>query len=476
MIFFKNLIFGLTIAFMIYGCGSSNSSNKSEVVEYNSSISLQNTTISNINNKLPEDNKIEEEVKLKLFDVDEPLVCDLDSKKKFVYDALHDSYLWADDVASLNYESDKYKDSKSILSKLKDDRDRFSFIADAKDIDGYFEDSKNSNFGFDFLIGSFGNGFEYWVVNYVYPNSPADKAGLKRSDVIVGIDNKKLSSENRYNLIDLFYENDKLVLDLKEDKKTITLKKDSYDIDTILYRDVFISSDRSTKIGYFVFQDFIQKATTDLDNLFTFLKRDNINELIVDLRYNRGGYMYVANHLASLIGGAKLKDKIFYYSIFNNKYKSYDYNKTFQKDLDSSLNLDRVFVITTNTTCSASEAVINGLKSSLNGIEVIQIGDETCGKPHGFYGLSFCDKYLFAIDFEIQNSDHEGRYLNGLTPTCYADDNIHYNFGDKREDSLKEALFYIENGHCSSRSHSTRSSKKLQMPLKEGFKQIMSAY
>ncbi len=472
MIFFKKMILTIFISFIIFGCGKSGSSNKTKV-EQNNSISAQNIVINKAEN-----NKTQEKEEFTLFSVDEPLVCELDTKKRFVYDVMHDSYLWAKDVVSIDYLNDKYKDSESILNRLKDSRDRFSFIADAKEVEGYFEDSKNENFGFDFVIGSFGNGYEYWVVNYVYPNSPAYKAGLKRSDIIIGINNQTIRTENRSSLINLFYDEDQLILDMKDKNEDITLKKSAYSIDTILHRSILSSDGGVNNIGYFVFQDFIEKGIEDLDNLFTFFKRDNINELVIDLRYNRGGYMHVANHLVSLIGGDRLSDKIFYYTTFNEKYKSYEYNKVFQKNLDNSLNLDRVFIITTNATCSASEAVINGLKASANGIEVIQVGDSTCGKPHGFYGLSFCDKYLFAIDFEIQNSDRYGGYIDGLDPTCYAYDNTNYEFGDKREDSLKEVLYYIDNEHCSSRSRSNKNLNKvvLKSPKKEGFKQIMSAY
>jgi C-terminal processing protease CtpA/Prc len=478
MNFLEKLVLSIFISFLLFGCGKSGSSNKEKIEDDSNTTTLavtQNTAIIKSDDKSIENNITEEEDN-SLFGVKEPLVCEVDSKKKFVYDVMHDSYLWADDVPSIDYKSDEYENSESILSTLKDSRDRFSFIAEAKEVDGYFEDSKNKNFGFDFVIGSFGNGYEYWVVNYVYPNSPAYKAGLRRSNVIVGINNQDIRTENRYELINLFYDEDKLVLDMKGDREDITLQKATYDIETILYRSILTSNGGTEKIGYFVFQDFIEKATDDLDNLFTFLKRDNINELILDLRYNRGGYMHVANHLASLIGGDRLSDKIFYYSTFNDKYKYYEYSKNFQKDLDSSLNLERVFVITTNSTCSASEAVINGLRASANGIEVIQIGDYTCGKPHGFYGLSFCDKYIFAVDFEIQNSDRYGGYLNGLAPTCYAYDDTSYEFGDKRENSLKEALYYIDNGRCGPDYRSTRSDKKLFSPVKKGFRQIMSAY
>ncbi len=470
MIFLKNFILSTVLVFLMLGCGSSDSPK-----DQNSS-AFQKANVDSSKEILKEDDNKTEIVE-SLFDVEEPLICSLNNRKKFVHDVIHDSYFWADDAPDLDFLSDNYQDSKELLLALKDNRDRFSFIADAKDIDGYFDGGKNSNFGFDFVIGSYGNGMEYWVVNYVYPNSPADKAGITRSTMINGINDESIRTENRTDLIKLFYDEDKITLNITyPSNRKIILEKSSYEIDTILYRDVFLSEDRSTKIGYFVFQDFIEKATDDLDNLFSFLKRDNINELIVDLRYNRGGYMHVATHLASLIAGNSASDKIFYQSVFNQKYQDYNYNKTFKKDLSNSLDLDRVFIITTKATCSASEAVINGLKASLSGVEVIQVGDSTCGKPHGYYGLSFCDKYLFAVNFEVQNGDGDGDYVYGISPTCKAYDDTKYNFGDTREDSLKEVLYYIDNGRCSFRTRSDRSVKNLISPKKEGFGNIMSAY
>ena len=83
-------------------------------------------------------------------------------------------------------------------------------------------------------------------------------------------------------------------------------------------------------------------------------------------------------------------------------------------------------------------------------MEVIQIGQQTCGKPYAYNSVGiFCNKALFLINTKAQNSDNEMISQNGLSPTCLVADNIYKNFGDQEENSLKEALNYVVNNQCS---------------------------
>jgi hypothetical protein len=233
-------------------------------------------------------------------------------------------------------------------------------------------------------------------------------------------------------------------------------------------------------VGYMVFQDFIDTAIPSVDSLFTSFKEYNIDDLILDLRYNGGGSDKIAGHLASLIGGRHVAGNIFHRVSFNQRYARYNYEKRFENQQTNALNLSRVFVLTTEATCSASELVINALRSSANNVEVIQIGSSTCGKPYGYAESGiFCDKALFAIDMSTKNGDGEGDYIYGLAPTCAAEDGYFKEFGDLSESMLQEALYYIDNNSCSSakgsRSEKSSATKIVKFP-KTGFKRIMGAY
>jgi len=418
------------------------------------------------------------------FRVIAPKTCNQTNKNRFIYQVMHDSYLWADSVPELDYTSSEYNSSEKILDALRSKHDKFSFIIDAKVIQSFFEEGKNDDLGLGLAIVKIDTTTHALVVRFVYPNSPSDKAGIKRGDIIQRVEGKAITKENLNDIVNIFKNQRKINFTfLKADKTTFdkSITKASYSIQTVFYHNVITTSDKSKKIGYMVFQDFIQNAKEELDNVFSTFKKENVNELILDLRYNGGGATDIANHLASLIGGSNVSQNIFNQIKFNERYSKYNYIDYFEEIDKNALNLNRVFVITTPDTCSSSELVISSLRASANNIEVIQIGDTTCGKPYGYVGAGlFCDKALFAINEEGQNGDDIGNYVNGFTPTCQAKDNYFKAFGDTKEESLAQALSYISTGKCTKeitqqKLQKTENKSELHLP-KNGFKRIMSAY
>ena len=434
---------------------------------------------------LPNSVKIDE---TQYFRVMSPKSCTQKSKNRFIYQVMHDSYLWANAVPELDYSSNEYNSSQKMLDALKSRKDKFSFLIDAQTAQSFFEEGKNNDFGMGFSLDRLDETNYALVVRFVYPSSPAQKQGVKRGDVIKLVHNKVITEESLDEIVDILEKQKSINFTFLEKsgseiKKSITKK--SYDIETTLYANTFINSDKSKTVGYFVFQDFIGNANAQMDNVFQTFKRNNVNELILDLRYNGGGAGNIANHLASLIGGVNSSEHIFNQVHFNQTYSQYNEISYFEKSQPHALNLNRVFVITTHATCSSSELVINALKASANHIEVIQIGKTTCGKPYGYIGAGrFCDKSLYAINIESKNGDGIGGYVDGLVPTCPAQDNYFKSFGDTTEDSLAEALYYIENNSCSKANASKQ--KKIEHPMvkqqnslklpEDGFRRIMNAY
>ena len=416
------------------------------------------------------------------FRVISPKICTQENKNRFIYQVMHDSYLWANDVPELDYSDVQYDTSEKILTALKNKNDKFSFIIDAQTAQSFFEEGINDDFGMGLTIARLDSTTFVLVTTYVYPNSPADKAGLKRGDIIKLVEGKSLTEETFDEIVNIL-DNQKMVTFtfLKKDNSNFSKKitKEPYSIKTVLYHDILVNSEKSKKVGYIVFQDFIENAIKELDTVFKTFKEENVNELVLDLRYNGGGAITVAQHLSSLIGGTNVAENIFNHTKFNERYSKYNDTSYFEAFTPNALNLNRVFVITTPSTCSSSELVISALQASANNIEVIQIGDTTCGKPYGFLGSgTFCNKALFAINIESQNGDGIGNYVNGLTPTCKAEDDYSKDFGDTSESSLSEALNYILTGKCTVNVAKQQKIKKrtdLQLP-EDGFKRIMSAY
>jgi NADPH:quinone reductase-like Zn-dependent oxidoreductase len=174
--------------------------------------------------------------------------------------------------------------------------------------------------------------------------------------------------------------------------------------------------------------------------------------------------------LASLISGLD-NSYIFAKFIHNDKYSDYNFDERFQS-LTESVGLDRVVVLTTSSTCSASELLINSLKPY---IEVITIDSTTCGKPVGMYPQDFCDKVISAINFEVRNANNEGGYFDGISPRCKAIDNLTVDLGNEAEDMLNEALYYLQNGDCSPTEPMITNIKVKELKL-TGFTREIGAF
>ena len=184
------------------------------------------------------------------------------------------------------------------------------------------------------------------------------------------------------------------------------------------------------KVGYIVFNTFVQPSTAALNDAFAALKTAGATELVLDLRYNGGGLVDVAVHLGSLIGGAVTNGQPMLNYVHNDKIGPAANKTTRFTNPSDALNLQRLVVIATRSTASASELVINALRPFM---PVTIVGDATYGKPVGSYGLRFCDKVLWPISFSIKNANLEGDYFAGLPADCPAADDSTHQLGDAAE-------------------------------------------
>lgn len=361
---------------------------------------------------------------------------------------MEESYLWNDEIPT-NINPDQYESLTALLNAMKRPSDHFSFLLTEQEYIDRYVDAVYYGFGF-----SSNNREDLGVieVRYVYEGSPADQAGLNRGDHIIEVED--VSIEEWFSLIaqgsatsaDIFGPNEPgiekniLWTTPSDQQLNATIAKEEVETNTVMHTQREQVGDQ--EVGYFVFDSFINRSAQDLNMAYDQLY--GVDELVLDLRYNSGGLIRMANQLASQAAWESVEHEVFV---------TYQYNDNFEPntilfDLEegiTQLNVDRVYVLTTPSSCSSSEIVINSLKPF---VDVVTIGDTTCGKPVGQSPQQFCDEILFSINFQTVNANGEGGYFDGIAPTCSASDTIVGDWGDSNDPLLAAAYHHIEQGSC----------------------------
>lgn len=399
------------------------------------------------------------------------------------------SYFWTDKIpanADKTLAPDKY-----FMSLLYDrnntantDRDRFSWIqqsaADLKaSLSGqtkttgmeyklYYRDNTQTN-----VVAS---------VIYVLPGSPAATAGIKRGDIISKANGQSLTGTNYQELLQGNTDSytfgfasfvNGVLTDNTQTKQVTALV---FQQDPVLLDTTYTIGGKT--IGYVIYNQFIPGINPDgtnkdktydlkLDNIFAKFKQKGVNELVLDLRYNRGGYVSSATNLASLIGRNIDASKVFYsqqwnstVTAANNKEYGVGWNNQnfLSKATNIGGNLSRVYVLTTSSTASASELIINGLRPFMT---VNIIGSTTTGKNVG--SITISDNTgkikwgMQPITFKSANAVGFTDYAGGFTPTVEVKEPSYgmKAFGDVTETMLSEAIFQISGTRMARRAAST---------------------
>jgi carboxyl-terminal processing protease len=403
----------------------------------------------------------------------------------FVWKAMNFAYLYKSEVSDLNdtrvSPDDAYRDYLNSFSTPEaffgsllyepETIDRFSVI-----FDNYF-DVLNAQQGTTLTTGMEfnlyrvpGNETEvFGAVTLVLKNGPADLAGIERGQIFRNVDGVSLNesnfssllSQNNFTLEFADYNTNGTEADLSDD--TITLNGESVQLSRQQYTEnpVHVSDiieTNNTTIAYLMYNGFNSNFEIELNQAFGEFLAAGANELVLDLRYNPGGSIQTAVYLASMITG-QYTGEVFSKLFYNDNLQPNDTDFLFESSIEgvgsiNSLNLSRVYVLTTNQrTASASELIINSLEPYP--IDVVVVGENTVGKTQGslllfdspglFNTEDINPTHTYVLRPLVANSvnvNEQAVPSNGLTPDIFISE-VPFNLGilgDLNEPLLATAI------------------------------------
>jgi hypothetical protein len=394
--------------------------------------------------------------------------CTVEAQKSWLATYMDDQYLWY--ATKPNPDPAPYTDVASYFEALKTPgvagdpnlpQDVWSYTTPSAVYSQFYDEGRTLGYGLAVAgLEVQGQPERPLRVRHVEAKSPAAEAGLKRGDTLVSINGVPASNViagDDYSVLTPALAGDVLrlvVRDAQGTERDVDLAARVFEL-TPLADARIVQSPAGTPIGYVALKDFISQATAPLENAFASFKADGVRELVLDLRYNGGGLVSMAGTLASYAVGARAADQTFALLRHNDKQQARNSPFRFGA-LASALGASRVFVLSGARTCSASELVINGLEPF---VQVVQIGDVTCGKPVGFVPVDRCGTTFSAVSFESVNAVGEGRYWDGLAPHCAVADDLDHPLGDRDEALLAAAHGYVDGGACPAASARERPQR-----------------
>ncbi|MGE0798463.1 MAG: S41 family peptidase [Lautropia sp.] len=413
----------------------------------------------------------------------------LTTEKSWVRTYMNDVYLWyrempevAPELAAYNVTPaeialDNYFQALKTpqLTASGKRKDQFSFTYPTAAWNALSQSGVVNGYGFELVILA-PTAPRSARVGYLQPGSQAASAGVARGDALLAITvgGRTIDFVSATSTGDLATLNTTLFSPATGSGATFRFRTNGGTIrdvpltasqvatQPVLYQAVLTQG--AAKVGYLVFNDFVLPGEGQLKTAFQSFESQGLDDLVLDLRYNGGGYVFMASQLAYMIAPpSRTGGRVFERYQFNDKRTadSRDPNNsigflsvssgiagsgTTRDSRLPNLNLSRVFVLTSASTCSASESVINGLRGV--DVEVVLIGGRTCGKPYGFVARDNCGLSYFPIEFQGVNDRGVGDFADGFAPACAVADDFDAALGSSDEDMLAAALAYRTGGVC----------------------------
>lgn len=382
-----------------------------------------------------------------------------------------DVFVFTDRYESANDVLDALKKTTPFNAGYQTNIDRFSYLQTGNEGNSTIGSPGTAQgFGIFATIGAVNSTLAYPVINLVTGGSAAAKAGIKRSDVILAVDEFqdcsipvtcddsgcRISDENirqavTNRLLTAFQQSSMKIrlrhADLTE--STVTINAIPFEIDPVLQHQVLVYPAKS--VGYLALSSFEElnpdkQARRSIDQAFVNFEDQNISDLILDLRYNNGGHISAATYIANKIANTDA-DKALMYKYTINAYLTKQAtagDKQFDPvyfNINGKLKLNTVYFLVSNVTASASELLINILKPYMN---VVLIADRqgTFGKPVGYFRQQIMgNNDLYVASFKLSNSRGETDYWNGMVADQQnVTDYIFKDFGDPTENMMAAAL------------------------------------
>lgn len=408
----------------------------------------------------------------------------VDPQRRWVRSYMDEVYLWYSEIPTVD--ASRYATPTAYFNALRvrkptasgQPRDRFSFTYDTHAFDSLINSGVEAGYGIQWAIVP---NTRIVRVAYAVPNSPAALAEVKRGATVLRVNGNDINTMPRDPLVAALFPSElgirtTLMLYEVDPPRTHQVTLTSANVTKAPVPTAQVLNTPTGKIGYLVFHDHLATAEDPLIQAISQFRDAGIDSLVLDIRYNGGGYLYIADELASMIGGNTVAGHVFEKLQYNDKRSTDTNHSTFQFVRTSytshqtlpTLALPRLFVLTDSGTCSASESVINSLSPFL---EVVRIGGTTCGKPYGFTGKDNCGVSYFPIEFQGTNSAGFGDYADGFMPSCTARDDLGHELGDTREAMLAAALNYQATGSCPGghaiAAYPSESAQLLRPPVRE---------
>ena len=387
-----------------------------------------------------------------------------------------DIYLWYSQIPS-SFNAQSYADPDKIMTAIRAYSNEPGFSAPVdkwsfayKQVDW---DNLSSGITQDFGLNVFFRVEGDLRVKYVESESPAGRAGIRRGWRITKLNgNTNITTSNADFIVQGVYSSSASTFTFQKPDGSsvdINLTAGTYQEHPIVLDTVYTAG--AKKVGYLVFNSFLGDTTeiyNGFQRIFSNFAQNNIDEVVVDLRYNGGGYVSVQEKLADYLVNSAANGQLMMKQQFNDKYPQFNESTNFSKQ--GPLNLSRVFFIVSNSTASASELLINNLKPYM---DVKLVGpDNTYGKPVGFFPIPVGAWYIFPVSFRTTNKNGEGNYFNGLTLNNQVADGLDKDWGDITENALGSVFKYINTGSFRARIDETPIVYTTDPQVTEGNKKI----
>ena len=393
--------------------------------------------------------------------------CTDNRQKNWVRSWLNENYLFYRDAPLASIDPNTYANTASNLFldytvRGVPSKDRFSFVLTQAEADAVFQSGTATSVGFTLRRDS-GNGGIIRIA-YVDPKGPAAAAGFARGMVLATVDGVTTSLSLPAALSDKLFNSaagTSSVIGVQDAPggpvRTLIVASATFGTTPLIVDRVL----PGTSTGYLAYNSFATPVgEVQLADAFKRFAAAGVTDLIVDLRYNSGGFVHIAAQLGYMVAGqAQSSGKVFDSLVYNDKRGAGNINIEFVDAITtffgnsaragepfSALNLRRVSVLTSGSTCSASEAFISALRGI--DIDVALVGGTTCGKPYGFSQIDNCTLAFFGIEFEGRNDKGAVTPVTGIPATCAATDDFDHSLGDPAERMLATAIGHRLTGSC----------------------------